>query len=147
MVTAAHCVLFGEPDIRYIAKEPSEVVIAYGSLHLDQVKESQRRYVAAITPHARYQRETQRSEKHEPTGMGQMNDIALIILQSPINDFPSIPVLPNALSHEVMAEGRQLIISGYGQISSDRENDDNKELYTSQTPLPSWHEQRIYSRW
>ena len=120
VLSAAHCLETASPDQ---VKVSSEVLTAMN------VSQSKRINVQSIVLHEDYGWD---GEITHPSGIGQVNDIAILILSEAASQ-ESTPLLPESLIRDTLTEGTSLTISGYG-INNLQTGDDGK-LYTGQVPL------------
>jgi hypothetical protein len=125
VVTAAHCIVSDQGAVG----EASSVQVVFGVLDTSEASDEQRVNVSQVIPHPEY---LQGEAPIDETGLGKDNDIAVYILESPI-DFPTVPVLPPSMVESAMTEGATIIVTGYGTIEDQGEA--SGVLYTAETTL------------
>jgi uncharacterized protein (TIGR03382 family) len=130
VVTAAHC--FHNQEQTEIVTFASDLEVVYGALDLGRIRSEQRRTISTIVTHGQYMKVE--NVPYDTAGIGQNNDIAVMLLDRAIEDYPAIPILPQSLAAEVMTAGRPLIVSGYGLTSIDDQPMGSSKLYYAETP-------------
>lgn len=106
VVTAAHCIVEDGGTVG----DASSVQVVFGVLDTSEASDDQRVNVSQVIPHPEY---LQGDQSVDETGLGKDNDIAIYILESPI-DFATVPVLPPSMVDSAMTEGTNVIVTGYG---------------------------------
>ncbi len=112
VVTAAHCLtdedpMTGEIIIRY---DPMEMTVVAGALDARAATEDQRFAITKIVLHPKYTG----SSKVGMDGLGEDNDIAIMLLQQPLTSLPSVPVLSLDQFKSNLSQGKLVTITGYG---------------------------------
>jgi secreted trypsin-like serine protease len=130
VVTAAHCLtdedqITGEIIIRY---DPMEMTVVAGALDARVATEDQRFAITKIVPHPKYTG----SSKVGMDGLGEDNDIAILLLQQPLTSLPSVPVLSLDQFKSNLSQGKLVTIPGYGFHDAAAVADG--QLYLAQAP-------------
>ena len=130
VVTAAHCLVDQDPitdviDDRYDAME---MTVIAGALDVRAATEDQRFAVTKIVLHPKFPG----SAAVGMDGLGNYNDIAILILQQPVTTLLLAPVLPFVQLDSNLSQGKLVTISGYG--FHDAAATANGQLYIAQTP-------------
>ncbi|MFW5740896.1 MAG: S1 family peptidase, partial [Myxococcota bacterium] len=105
VLTAAHCLESWSGPL-----SPNDVRIVYGYTEPSSAPASERRTVASVTPHPSY-------DPWAPTdtdGMGQTNDIGVVVLDEPIANGVVTPILPSSLMAATLVAGEDVHVVGYG---------------------------------
>lgn len=128
VVTAAHCVAL-QPG--YLVP-PQQIRVGAGALDAAYAQASQIYGVSAVTAHPQYTY-LAAGFTNDPTGLGNMNDIAVLVLSTPVQGMQPVPLLSmNNLDAQIVPGSTQLIISGYGLLQAG--GYDNTMLYIAATP-------------
>ena len=121
VLTAAHCIL--EPEYDYYSYygyefgdeyPPEAFYVVANTIVASQAQEEDSYDVAQVIAHDDFSLDA----GSDPTGIGQANDIGLLILSEPIEDVPLATILPMESVDEEMTEGTPLIITGWGMQGS-----------------------------
>ena len=129
VVTAAHC-LVDQQSGQLL--DPQAMYIAAGALDVAQAPAEAFHSVATIVAHGNYNGVDVATA--DPAGMGVVDDIGLVIVSAPINNFPPAPIAPLQSIDTILPPGAPVIISGYGATSLDPNQPPNSSLYIAQSP-------------
>ncbi len=111
VVTAAHCVLDDESGEQV---KPATVTVIAGAA--DEAAASyQQKY--AVRHLAAHERAYAGPFTMDPTGIGIENDIAIVETARPVTQVVPVAILPLARVDELIHEGTELIVAGYGTRS------------------------------
>lgn len=130
VVTAAHCLVDEEPKTEQITNEyaPMEMTVVAGALDVAIATEDQRFAVTKVVRHPNY--------KGSPTvgmdGLGDQNDIAILLLQQPITSLSPAPILTLDQFKNNLSQGKLVTITGYG--FHDAAAGVDGRLYLAKTP-------------
>lgn len=128
VVTAAHC--FEDQDGRALGL--GEVAVGSDSLFALPVPFSQRHASSRLIKHPQY---AQGPISFEPSGLGQDNDIGVIVLADAIHDQVTTPILPVERLGDLAARRTQVTVSGYGVTDEvNPGNDRAGTLHIGETP-------------
>ena len=128
VITAAHC--FEDENGRRLGT--GEVLVGSDSLFALPVPAARRHRSAQLIQHPQY---AQGPISFEPSGIGQDNDIGVIVLAEAINSQQTTPVLPAARLRDLVARQTQVVVSGYGVTDDNNPaNDRAGTLHIGETP-------------
>ena len=128
VITAAHC--FEDQDGRALGL--NEVAVGSNSLFALPVPAQQRHRSSRLIKHPQY---AQGPISFEPSGIGQDNDIGVIVLADAVRDQAVTPVLPANRINELAARQTQITVSGYGVTDENNPaNDRSGTLHIGETP-------------
>lgn len=137
VVTAAHCVA---PQPGWVIPA-SQIQVGAGALDVTYAQASQIYSVSAVTPHPQYTYLAP-GYTNDPTGLGNMNDIAVLVLSTPVQGLQPVPILSsNELDAQMVPGSTQLLISGYGLLQAG--GYPNTSLYIAATPYQRRSESEI----
>ena len=130
VVTAAHCLVDEDPITEEITNryDPMEMIVVAGALDARKATEDQRLAITKIVLYPKYTG----SSKVGMDGLGEDNDIAILLLQQPTTSLPSVPVLSLDQFNSNLSQGKLVTITGYG--FHDSAVVANGELYLAQVP-------------
>jgi secreted trypsin-like serine protease len=120
VLTAAHCLENTSAD---------QVEVGYQTLSGFNVPSSKRRQVQAVVSHSDY---SWQGQTEHNSGVGEVNDIALLILSEAI-DQEVTPVLPANSVQGALQNRASLTVSGFG--INDLSTSASGELFSGQVPL------------
>ena len=127
VVTAAHC--FEDQDGRALGLD--EVWVGSDSLDALPVPAGRRHRATRLIKHPGYGE----GASVRPSGIGQDNDIGVVVLAAAIGDQPTISVLPARRVDALVAGQTQVTISGYGVTDDNNPaNDRAGALHIGETP-------------
>ena len=129
VVTAAHCFM-NEDESGWI--DAGDAAIGFATLGAVPVARERRRAIERFTVHPGFS--LQGGEAQDETGVGQDNDIAVVILNGPVDAQQPTALLPGERLAE-MVPGAELTISGYGVTDLDPARDAAGRLHIGQTTL------------
>lgn len=117
VLTAAHCILEPEyDDYSYYGYgfgdeyPPEAFYVVANTIVASQAQEADSYDVAQVIAHDDFSLDA----GSDPTGIGQANDIGLLILSEPIEDVPLATILPMENVDDELTEGTPVIITGWG---------------------------------
>ncbi len=124
VVTAAHC-LFGDNG----AMGAADIEVLAGALDSYEAFADQAYAVSAAVGHSGYM------DAADPGPLGKDDDIAVLVLSSPVEGLTPVPVLGFDAIDEYVSAGTSLTISGYGQRDVEASDPDLFGLlYIAETP-------------
>lgn len=126
VLTAAHC--FVEENAPQELPPLADFEIVAGPLAVDQSSATTLYTIKKIVIHPGYPK----GVTVDDTGMGEDDDLALVILNETVDEVGVMPILPTSLNDKVFANGTSFIITGYG--SRDQEGNLSGVLYIADTP-------------
>jgi uncharacterized protein (TIGR03382 family) len=129
VVTAAHCIY--DLESQRLLNTPETYQVIAGALSIADAGPEHIYAIDELIYHEGFPTEGPTDPLFEDIGMGQGDDIGLVILKRPVDTMDVIPVLPQSLTDTVLSEGKGFTISGYG--TRDLEGmGDSGVLYTAQ---------------
>jgi MYXO-CTERM domain-containing protein len=130
VVTAAHCVVDQDTKTAQITNEyaPMEMTVVAGALDARTATENQRFSVTKIVRHPKFKG----SLTVGLDGLGEDNDIAILLLQQPVTSLPYVPVLSLDQFKSNLSQGMLVTITGYG--FHDAATTVDGQLYLTKTP-------------
>jgi uncharacterized protein (TIGR03382 family) len=129
VITAAHCMV-REDQSGWVG--PDELAVAAGLL-LTPAPAAQRLAVARLAVHPGYAHFDE-GDGLDPSGLGRLDDIAVLVLEQPVVAQAPTPILPVALL-DGLVPGLDLVISGYGITDLNEANDEAGRLHIGSTRL------------
>lgn len=121
VLTAAHCIL--QPEYDYYSYygygfgdpyPPEAFYVVANTIVASSAQEANSYPVAQVIAHDDFSLDT----GDDATGIGQANDIGLLILSEPIEDVPLATILPMDSVDDELTEGTDVIITGWGMRGS-----------------------------
>jgi secreted trypsin-like serine protease len=129
VVTAAHCIY--DLESQRLLNTPETYQVIAGALSIADAGPEHIYAIDELIYHEGFPMEGPTDTVFEDIGMGQGDDIGLVVLKRPVDTVDVIPVLPQSLTDTVLSEGKGFTISGYG--TRDLEGmGDSGVLYTAQ---------------
>jgi secreted trypsin-like serine protease len=112
VVTAAHCLVDEDPKTEQIINTytPMEMTVVAGALDARAATDAQLFAVTKIVLHPQYTG----SSMVGSDGLGEDNDIAILLLQQPVSSLPPVSVLPFDKFDSNLPQGKLVTITGYG---------------------------------
>jgi hypothetical protein len=112
VLTAAHCLVIIEEDGRISGpRAPDDMLIISGVTRISDADQGDVSRVAENITHPSFAR----GPFDDPArGFGNLDDIGLVVLETPIEQLDPIPVLTPAAIEASMIEGSSLIVEGFG---------------------------------
>ncbi|HNS97622.1 MAG TPA: trypsin-like serine protease [Polyangiaceae bacterium] len=106
VITAAHCLedWWGTP------LSINEIRIVYGYTNPQTAPSSELRTLASLHPHPNYAP----NASTDSDGLGKTNDIGVVVLNEPIANGVTTPILPENMVDSVLVPGSQVHVVGYG---------------------------------
>jgi hypothetical protein len=125
VVTAAHCVVMPDGSLA----DAADVVVVSDALVADSAPASRQHQAAALIPHEEY---SAFAFSDDPDGLANDRDIALVLLASPVNDVMPADVMPLDQVDQVLQQGTECIITGFGITSE--QTPETGTLYIAEAP-------------
>lgn len=112
VLTAAHCLRHRDPKTFAFTTvyEPHEVQVLAGAIHVDQPGTGQMHAVSQVLPHPSFPF----GMTVEPSGLGREDDIAVLILQTPVTVLTPVPIMALEPFDTQVPPLTPLWLSGYG---------------------------------
>jgi secreted trypsin-like serine protease len=130
VVTAAHCVVITDDatgEIKGVLQAQDLTVVA-GALQVAGAPADKRFGVRSVIPHPAYPGPS----TADPEGLGRDEDIALLLLRSPVAALQPVALLSSAELDAALTPNTPLTISGYGALSA--QGAVSGKLYLAETP-------------
>lgn len=129
VITAAHCFI-KEDQSGWI--EPDDAAVGFSTLGAVPVPRARRRGIARFTVHPGFDLDGAGSD--DASGVGRDDDIAVVVLDGPVDAQAPTAMLPGERLADVVA-GAALTISGYGVTDLNPARDQAGRLHIGQTTL------------
>lgn len=126
VLTAAHCFI---EDGAPLGK-PQDYALIAGSLSVASAGSSTYGIEGWVT-HESYPKGIVANQE---TGLGEDDDVALVLLSDDVTEVPVATILPASLNDRAFVPGQMFILTGYGQTSGDGGNDEGA-LYITEAPF------------
>ena len=128
-ITAAHCIY--DLESQRLLNTPDTYHVVAGALSVANAGPEHIYAIEALIYHEDFKSGGSLDPLFEDIGMGQGDDIGLVILSRPVDTLEVIPILPPSLTDSVLSEGKGFIVSGYGSRDLEGEGDSGV-LYTAE---------------
>ena len=123
VVTAAHCFFDGQGGL---LGDPAGYAAVWGVLDFQQATNDNAYWASGLAVHQSY-------DHAPPIALHETHDIAVLVLEQPIQGAPVAPVLPDGEFNP--QAGQEIIVSGYGDIDPDPNGVSAGVLYIASTPF------------
>lgn len=128
VVTAAHCVA-PQPGTFIPA---NQILVAAGVLDVGYATNDQVYAVAGVAAHPQFTY-LQSGYTNDPTGLGNMYDLAVLVLARPVQTLSPVPLFPYGSFDPQVPSGATVLISGYGMTQTNGYGSSGR-LYLANTP-------------
>ncbi|MCB9639448.1 MAG: trypsin-like serine protease [Myxococcales bacterium] len=131
VLTAAHCFVDDSSGTPVVFAKADQVRVFAGQLDTSNLAAEDGLKVVKIVTHPDYLRSTIQKNN---LGLGQENDLALVITEQDITQVDIIPVLSKEKFATALTADIKLIVTGYGKIGPEATATDGV-LYIAETPF------------
>jgi len=137
VLTAAHCIKHQDQMGAFTDDfEPSEVTVLAGELHVeDPLVAKLAHAVSKVVSHKDFDGMYKPDDGDNPEGLAQANDIALLLLEDPVDEVAVAPVLPFSQLDKTLPPKTTLLINGFGLNDNDPNESVGGTLHIARVPL------------